>query len=41
MPEWKTVKNMDLFAKEVMPRIRARIGGASLADAREVAAGVS
>lgn len=41
MPEWKTVKNMDLFAKEVMPRVRARIGGASLADGREVAAGVS
>jgi alkanesulfonate monooxygenase SsuD/methylene tetrahydromethanopterin reductase-like flavin-dependent oxidoreductase (luciferase family) len=24
MPEWKTVKNMTLFAEEVIPRIRAR-----------------
>jgi hypothetical protein len=24
MPEWKAVKNMTLFAEEVIPRIRAR-----------------
>jgi alkanesulfonate monooxygenase SsuD/methylene tetrahydromethanopterin reductase-like flavin-dependent oxidoreductase (luciferase family) len=24
MPEWKTVKNMTLFANEVIPRIRAK-----------------
>lgn len=29
MPEWKTVKNMNLFANEVIPRIRARAGGAA------------
>jgi len=40
MPEWKTVKNMDLFAKEVMPRVRARLGGASVAEGRGVAAEV-
>ena len=26
MPEWKTVKNMTMFAEEVIPRIRARLG---------------
>jgi alkanesulfonate monooxygenase SsuD/methylene tetrahydromethanopterin reductase-like flavin-dependent oxidoreductase (luciferase family) len=26
MPEWKTVKNMNLFAEEVIPRIRAKAG---------------
>jgi alkanesulfonate monooxygenase SsuD/methylene tetrahydromethanopterin reductase-like flavin-dependent oxidoreductase (luciferase family) len=25
MPEWKTVKNMTMFAEEVMPRIKARL----------------
>jgi hypothetical protein len=25
MPEWKTVKNMTLFAEEVIPRIRAQL----------------
>ena len=25
MPEWKTVKNMTMFAEEVIPRIRARL----------------
>ena len=37
MPEWKTVKNMTMFAEEVMPRIKARLGktrGAELAGAR-------
>jgi hypothetical protein len=24
MPEWKATKNMHMFAKEVMPRIKAR-----------------
>jgi hypothetical protein len=27
MPEWKIAKNTTLFANEVMPRIRARLGG--------------
>jgi len=26
MPEWKTVKNMNLFAEQVIPRIRAKAG---------------
>ncbi len=30
MPEWKTVKNMTLFANEVIPRIRAKGTQASL-----------
>lgn len=34
LPEWKTVKNTDLFANEAMPRVRARLGGASLAEGR-------
>ena len=35
MPEWKTVKNMTMFAEEVIPRIRARLGGdAKTADPR-------
>jgi alkanesulfonate monooxygenase SsuD/methylene tetrahydromethanopterin reductase-like flavin-dependent oxidoreductase (luciferase family) len=37
MPEWKTVKNMTLFAEEVIPRIRAR-AGRSGATGPEVAA---
>ena len=24
MPEWKAVKNMTMFAKEVIPRVKAR-----------------
>jgi hypothetical protein len=24
MPHWKTVKNLTLFAEEVMPRLRSR-----------------
>jgi hypothetical protein len=36
MPEWKAVKNMTLFAQEVIPRIRAR--ASKPADA--VAAGI-
>jgi alkanesulfonate monooxygenase SsuD/methylene tetrahydromethanopterin reductase-like flavin-dependent oxidoreductase (luciferase family) len=31
MPEWKTVKNMTLFAEEVIPRIRARATSPALA----------
>jgi alkanesulfonate monooxygenase SsuD/methylene tetrahydromethanopterin reductase-like flavin-dependent oxidoreductase (luciferase family) len=41
MPEWKTVKNMNLFAKEVIPRIRARGVTAVAEDGRQVAVGVS
>jgi hypothetical protein len=41
MPEWKAVKNMTLFAEEVMPRIRARGSGAARkARAARLAAGV-
>lgn len=29
MPEWKAVKNMHMFAKEVIPRVRARATGAA------------
>ena len=38
MPEWKTVKNMTLFANEVIPRIRAKGTNASVVDSRAVAA---
>jgi hypothetical protein len=40
MPEWKAVKNMTLFAEEVIPRIRARASHAtrSQATAAEVGA---
>jgi hypothetical protein len=27
MPEWKIAKTTTLFANEVIPRIRARLGG--------------
>jgi hypothetical protein len=37
MPEWKAVKNMHMFAKEVIPRVRAR---ATSAQAETVLAGV-
>ena len=37
MPEWKAVKNMHMFAKEVIPRVRAR---SSSAQAATVLAGV-
>jgi alkanesulfonate monooxygenase SsuD/methylene tetrahydromethanopterin reductase-like flavin-dependent oxidoreductase (luciferase family) len=37
MPEWKAVKNMHMFAKEVIPRVRAR---ASVPQAEPVLAGV-
>jgi alkanesulfonate monooxygenase SsuD/methylene tetrahydromethanopterin reductase-like flavin-dependent oxidoreductase (luciferase family) len=36
MPEWKTVKNMNMFANEVMPRIRARGKQATVTDTREL-----
>jgi alkanesulfonate monooxygenase SsuD/methylene tetrahydromethanopterin reductase-like flavin-dependent oxidoreductase (luciferase family) len=36
MPEWKTVKNMNMFANEVMPRIRARGKEASVTETREL-----
>jgi len=36
MPEWKTVKNMNMFANEVMPRIRARGKEATVTDTREL-----
>jgi len=39
MPEWKIAKNTTLFADEVMPRIRARIGGKT-ADRELATAGV-
>ena len=40
MPEWKAVKNMTLFAEEVMPRIRARGSrAAQRARAEKIAAG--
>jgi alkanesulfonate monooxygenase SsuD/methylene tetrahydromethanopterin reductase-like flavin-dependent oxidoreductase (luciferase family) len=39
MPEWKTVKNMTLFANEVIPRIRAKAAGGQVArEAPKVAA---
>jgi hypothetical protein len=37
MPEWKAVKNMHMFAKEVIPRVRARATGG---QAEKVMAGV-
>ena len=37
MPEWKTVKNMTMFANEVIPRLRARGGSATVSSARELA----
>ena len=37
MPEWKAVKNMHMFAKEVIPRVRAR---SSSGEAAKVLAGV-
>src|SRR5581483_8835304 len=41
MPEWMTVKNMTLFANEVIPRIRAKGTKVQLAETRELlAAGV-
>jgi alkanesulfonate monooxygenase SsuD/methylene tetrahydromethanopterin reductase-like flavin-dependent oxidoreductase (luciferase family) len=41
MPEWMTVKNMTLFANEVIPRIRAKGTRATVDDSRElVTAGV-
>ena len=41
MPEWKVVKSMTLFAKEVIPRIRAKAPGARLAGEPELAAGAA
>jgi hypothetical protein len=38
MPEWKAVKNMHMFAKEVIPRVRARASAAPAAE--QVLAGV-
>jgi alkanesulfonate monooxygenase SsuD/methylene tetrahydromethanopterin reductase-like flavin-dependent oxidoreductase (luciferase family) len=41
MPEWMTVKNMTLFANEVIPRIRAKGTRATVEDGRQlVTAGV-
>jgi hypothetical protein len=37
MPEWKAVKNMHMFAKEVIPRVRAR---SSRGEVATVLAGV-
>jgi alkanesulfonate monooxygenase SsuD/methylene tetrahydromethanopterin reductase-like flavin-dependent oxidoreductase (luciferase family) len=37
MPEWKTVKNMTLFANEVIPRIRAKGTNANVFESRELA----
>ncbi len=37
MPEWKTVKNMTMFAEEVMPRIRARLARGGKAAGHELA----
>jgi alkanesulfonate monooxygenase SsuD/methylene tetrahydromethanopterin reductase-like flavin-dependent oxidoreductase (luciferase family) len=40
MPEWKAVKNMTLFASEVMPRVRARVVRTpQTPDARRAAGG--
>jgi len=39
MPEWKAVKNMTLFAEEVIPRIRAR-GSRPVASPEAIPAGV-
>ena len=36
MPEWKTVKNMTMFAEEVMPRIKAKLGHGAKTGQREV-----
>jgi hypothetical protein len=33
MPEWKAVKNMHMFAKEVIPRVRARATSGAAATA--------
>jgi len=38
MPEWMTVKNMTLFANEVIPRIRAKGTKATVTESRELAA---
>jgi alkanesulfonate monooxygenase SsuD/methylene tetrahydromethanopterin reductase-like flavin-dependent oxidoreductase (luciferase family) len=38
MPEWMTVKNMTLFTKEVIPRIRAKGTRATVTDTRQLAA---
>ena len=37
MPEWMTVKNMTLFANEVIPRIRAKGTKATVTDSRQLA----
>ena len=39
MPEWKAVKNMTLFAQEVIPRIRARASGAAASPVEPATAG--
>jgi alkanesulfonate monooxygenase SsuD/methylene tetrahydromethanopterin reductase-like flavin-dependent oxidoreductase (luciferase family) len=38
MPEWMTVKNMSLFANEVIPRIRKKGTNVTVTDGRELAA---
>ncbi|HZO40788.1 MAG TPA: hypothetical protein VFE97_16315, partial [Methylomirabilota bacterium] len=35
MPHWKTVKNLTLFAEEVMPRLRSRVPQPALRAAAE------
>jgi hypothetical protein len=35
MPHWKTVKNLTLFAEEVMPRLRSRVQQPALRAAAE------
>jgi alkanesulfonate monooxygenase SsuD/methylene tetrahydromethanopterin reductase-like flavin-dependent oxidoreductase (luciferase family) len=40
MPEWMTVKNMTMFANEVIPRIRAKGTEAVVAEQRELAGAV-
>ena len=37
MPEWKTVKNMTMFAEEVVPRIKARLARDAGAAGAELA----
>ena len=37
MPEWKIAKNTTMFASEVIPRIRARLGGGVKAREHQLA----
>jgi hypothetical protein len=38
MPEWMTVKNMTMFANEVIPLLRAKGTSATVEAGRELAA---